>query len=155
MSIPDNFKKLTGIWKGTNRLFTTWIKENPVRESESVAKINLAGNEKFLKIEYDWIYENENQEGLLLIGHDEINSDSVKAFWIDSWHMRDKFMSCDGRFSGNSILMKGFYEVPNHPDWGWRTDILFEDENAFKIVMYNVSPEGAEDLAVEAEYSRQ
>ncbi len=154
MSIPENFRKLTGEWKGTNRLYTTWIKENPVRESESIAKINLAANEKFLKIEYDWNYENENQEGLLLIGSEE-DSEEVKAFWIDSWHMRDKFMSCDGNFSGDSILMKGFYEVPNHPDWGWRTDIILTDENSFKIVMYNVAPEGAEDLAVEAEYSRQ
>ena len=154
MSITDNFKKLTGEWKGTNRLYTTWIEENPVRESESIAKVNLAANEKFLKIEYDWIYENKNQEGLLLIGS-EIDSDTAKAFWIDSWHMQDKFLMCDGKFSGDSILMKGFYEVPNHPDWGWRTDIILTDENSFKIVMYNVSPEGAEDLAVEAEYSRK
>ena len=154
MSIPENLKKLTGRWKGIKRLYTAWIEENPVNESESVARINPAGNEKFLKIEYDWIFENENQEGLLLIGS-ERDSDAVKAFWIDSWHMRDKFMSCDGKISGDSILLQGFYEVPNHPDWGWRTDVLFEDENSLKIVMFNVSPEGAEDLAVEAEYSRQ
>ena len=154
MSIPENFKKLSGDWTGTNRLYTTWIEENPVRESDSKAKITPAANDKFLKIEYDWIYENENQEGLLLIGSEK-NSEEVRAFWIDSWHMSDKFMSCDGHFSGNSILMKGFYEVPNHPDWGWRTDIIFENENSFKIVMYNVTPEGAEDLAVEAVYQRQ
>lgn len=154
MSIPENFKKMTGEWKGKNRLYTTWIEENPVHESESVAEVNLAANSKFLKIQYDWIYENESQEGLLLIGSEK-DSDEVKAFWIDSWHMGDKFMSCDGNFSGDSILMKGFYEVPNHPDWGWRTDIIFDTENTFKIVMYNVTPEGVEDLAVETEFSRQ
>lgn len=153
MSIPENFKNLKGEWKGTNRLYTTWIEENPVTESDSVANVNLAAKEKFLKIEYDWIYEDKIQEGLLLIGSEK-DSDDVKAFWIDSWHLSDKFMSCDGKFSGDSILIKGFYEVPNHPDWGWRTDIHFENENLFKITMYNVSPEGAEDLAVEAEYSR-
>ncbi len=154
MSIPENLKKLTGKWKGTNRLYTTWIEENPVQDSNSVAEVNLEGNDKFLKVEYDWVYENENQEGLLLIGSEK-DSEEVKAFWIDSWHMGDKFMSFDGKFSGDSILMQGFYEVPNHPDWGWRTDIVFDNENSFKIVMYNVSPEGAEDLAVEAEFSRQ
>ena len=154
MSIPENFKKLRGEWKGKNKLHTVWIEENPLTESDSVAQINLAANEKFLKIEYDWLYENKNQEGLLLIGSEK-DSDEVKAFWIDSWHMSDKFMTCDGKFSGDSILMKGFYQVPNHPDWGWRTDIVFEDENSFKIVMYNVSPENEEHLAVEAEYSRQ
>ncbi len=154
MSIPENFKKLKGEWKGQSKLYTTWIEENPVQESESIAEANLAANSKFLKIQYDWFFENEKQEGLLLIGSEK-DSDELKAFWIDSWHMQDKFMSCDGNFSGDSILMKGFYEVPNHPDWGWRTDIIFDNENLFKIVMYNVSPEGAEDLAVEAEYSRQ
>ena len=154
MSIPENFKKMAGVWKGRNRLFTTWIEENPVQESESVAEINLAANSKFLKIQYDWIYNNENQEGLLLIGSEK-DSVEIKAFWIDSWHMGDKFMSCDGKFSGDSILMKGFYEVQNHPDWGWRTDIIFDNKNSFKIVMFNVSPEGVEDLAVEAEYSRK
>lgn len=153
MSIPENFKSLTGVWNGRNRLYTTWIVENPVRESDSLAIAKMAANEKFLKIEYDWIYEDKAQEGLLLIGSEK-DSNEVKAFWIDSWHMSDKFMTCDGIFSGNSILMKGFYEVPNHPDWGWRIDVHFENENFFKIEMYNVSPEGEEDLAVEAEYSR-
>lgn len=153
MSIPENFKNLIGEWKGKNRLYTTWIVENPVRESDSISNVKLAANEKFLKIEYDWIYEDKTQEGLLLIGSEK-DSNEVRAFWIDSWHMSDKFMTCDGNFSENSILMKGFYEVPNHPDWGWRTDIHFENENSFKIEMYNVSPEGEEDLAVEAEYSR-
>ena len=57
MSIPENFKKLKGEWTGKNRLYTTWIEENPVTESDSVANINLAAKEKFLKIEYDLIYE--------------------------------------------------------------------------------------------------
>ena len=154
MSIPENFKNLTGEWKGKNRLYTTWIVENPVQESDSLASAKMAANEKFLKIEYDWIYEGKNQEGLLLIGSEK-DSNEVKAFWIDSWHMSDKFMTCDGSFSDNSILMKGFYEVPNHPDWGWRIDIHFENEKSLKIVMYNVSPDDEEDLAVEAEYSRE
>ena len=154
MSIPENFKKLTGRWVGINRLHTVWIEENPVNESETSASVALAANARFLKIEYDWNYENENQEGLLLIGSEK-DSNAAQAFWIDSWHMRDKFMSCDGKYDGDSILMKGFYKVPNHPDWGWRTDIIFSDENSFNISMYNVSPEGEELLAVEAIYKRK
>lgn len=153
MSISENFKKLAGEWRGKNLLYTTWIIENPVSESESFCQIELAAGAKFLKIEYDWIYENEKQDGLLLIGSEK-DSDETQAVWIDSWHMSDKFMSCNGKYTEDSILMKGFYKVPNHPDWGWRTDVIFSDKNAFKIVMYNVSPEGVEDLAVEAFYTR-
>jgi hypothetical protein len=154
MSIPENFKKLTGEWRGVNRLHTVWIEETPLQESKSDASVQTAANEKFLKIEYDWSYENETQDGLLLVGSEE-NSVETTAFWIDSWHMRDKFLSSDGKYDGDSITVKGFYEVPNHPDWGWRTDIFFTDENSFKFVMYNVSPEGEESLAVEAIYERK
>ena len=152
MNVPEDLEKFIGNWKGNYRLHLSWIPESPF-ESETKALIDFTAKGRFLKIEYDWIYENENQEGLLLIGSEK-NSDEARAFWIDSWHMSDKFMSCDGHFSDNSILMKGFYEVPNHPDWGWRIEIHFESESSFKIVMYNVSPENEEDLAVEAEYAR-
>ncbi len=154
MSIPENFKKLAGEWHGINLLYTTWIEENPVTESDSFCSISMRASGKFLKIEYDWVYENEKQDGLLLIGSEK-DSDEAQAIWIDSWHMNNKFMVCDGNYAGNSILIKGFYQVPNHPDWGWRTDIVFSDEDSFKIVMYNVSPEGEEDLAVEAIYKRK
>lgn len=154
MSIPENFKKLAGKWRGTNLLYTTWIVENPVSESDSSCIVEFAANEKFLKIEYDWIFENEKQNGLLLIGSEK-DLGKAQAIWVDSWHMSDKFMICEGKYAGDSILMKGFYKVPNHTDWCWRTDIVFSDENSFKIIMYNVSPEGEEDLAVEAIYDRK
>ena len=38
VSIPEKFKKLTGEWKGTNRLYTTWIEENPVRNQTRLPK---------------------------------------------------------------------------------------------------------------------
>ena len=65
-------------------------------------------------------------------------------------------MVSEGHQNGNgAIKMKGFYAVPEHPDWGWLTIIQPENENSFKIIMYNVSPEGEEDLAVEIELKRQ
>ena len=71
MSIPEKFKKLAGEWHGINLLHTSWIVENPVSESDSSCSIQLIANEKFLKFEYDWIYENEKQDGLLLLGSEK------------------------------------------------------------------------------------
>ena len=108
-----------------------------------------------LKIEYDWTFEESVQEGLILIG-DEKDSDLIKAFWIDSWHLSDKFMVSEGRLDmQGAISLKGFYAVPEHPDWGWKTVIEPARGNSFKIIMYNVSPEGEESLAVEMELKRQ
>jgi hypothetical protein len=155
MSVPEILEKLVGRWRGLNRLYTTWIPENPVRETVSTGKVDLTARGRFLKIEYDWTFDDAVQEGLLLIG-DEKNTDSIKVFWIDSWHLGDRFMVSEGRRkTRGAISLKGFYTVPDHPDWGWRTVIEPEGDNSFKITMYNVSPEGEEALAVEMEFNRQ
>lgn len=155
MSVPEILEKLVGKWHGINRLHTTWIKENPVRETTSDVLIELTARGRFLKIEYDWAFDEAVQEGLLLIGNEK-DSNSIKAFWIDSWHLSDKFMVSEGRLDENgAISMKGYYAVPDHPDWGWKTIIEPEHDNSFKIIMYNVSPEGEETLAVEMNLNRQ
>jgi hypothetical protein len=154
MSVPEVLGKLIGEWSGTNRLYTSWIKENPVRETDSKATVAFSAQGRFLKIEYDWSFDETKQEGLILLG-DEKDTQSVKAFWIDSWHMGDKFMVSEGAQNGSgAISMKGFYAVPDHPDWGWRTVIESKNPDSFKITMYNVSPEGVEELAVEANYKK-
>ena len=154
MSVPENLEKLAGEWSGTNKLHLSWMENSPF-DSESKATINYSAKGFFLKFEYDWFYEEKLQEGLILIGK-ENDSDLVKSFWIDSWHLSDKFMVSEGNYKADkAISVKGHYTVPNHPDWGWRTVVEIENEDAFKIVMYNVSPEGEESLAVEADYSRQ
>jgi len=45
---------------------------------------------------------------------------------------------------------RGSYAAPPGPDWGWRTVIEIPDDDSFRMVMYNVSPEGKEELAVNA-----
>ncbi len=155
MSVPETLAKLVGRWRGVNRLHTTWIPENPVRESATTAVVDLTARGRFLKLEYDWTFEDAAQEGLILVG-DQNDSDLIKAFWIDSWHLSDKFMVSEGaRNAANAISLKGFYTVPDHPDWGWRTEIEPVDENSFKITMFNITPEGEETLAVGMEFERQ
>ncbi len=152
MSLPENFEKLTGNWLGKNSLHTPWMEDDPIKISDSEAVVETAAINRFLKIEYTWIFEEKPQAGILLIGGKE---NSAKAVWIDSWHNGNEFMNCEGTFEGNSIKIKGFYKVPDHPDWGWKTEINFENENSFKIIMHNVTPEGEESLAVEVVYTRQ
>jgi hypothetical protein len=153
MSVPENLSKLVGEWRGTNRLHLSWMAESPFI-SESKAIINFSAKGIFLKIEYDWIYENSLQEGMILIGREK-DSDLIKSFWIDSWHLSDKFMVSESKAkNGGAISVKGYYTVPDQPDWGWRTVIDSENADTFRIKMYNVSPDGEESLAVEADYKR-
>ena len=153
MIISQKLGALIGDWRGENRLYLSWIEESPF-VSESNALIAFSAQGKFLKIEYDWIYDGKKQDGLILLGNDK-DSDTIRAFWIDSWHMSDKLMISDGKTNeSGAISLKGFYQVPDHPDWGWRTVIETDNEYSFKITMYNVSPEGVKDLAVEGIYEK-
>lgn len=155
MSVPETLKNLVGNWRGINRLHMDWVPENPLCESETTAKIELTARGTFLKIEYDWLFDGKTQEGLILIGDDK-DSGLIKAFWIDSWHLSDKFMVSEGKIDKDEkISLKGFYTVPDHPDWGWLTIFKPERADSFKIIMNNVSPENEETLAVEMEFSRQ
>lgn len=152
MSIPEKLSAMTGEWKGTNILHTPWM-PNPLHKSESTMLVSEQIMGQFISFEYTWSYEEKPQEGNIFVGWDE-KTNAVNAVWADSWHSAHVLMNCEGSISPDgALMMKGYYAVEGHPDWGWRTDIIPGNET-FKLVMYNVSPEGQEDLAVETEYKR-
>ena len=78
----------------------------------------------------------------------------IAAIWIDSWHMNDKLMVCRGVVdSSGRLSVRGPYEAPPGPDWGWRIEVTPGD-TGLTIAMWNVTPEGEESRAVEATYAR-
>jgi hypothetical protein len=79
----------------------------------------------------------------------------VTAHWIDTWHMGDKVMACRGTPGSNGeISVQGSYAVPPGPDWGWRTIIRPQENQSLQIIMFNIWPDGREELAVETDYTR-
>jgi hypothetical protein len=150
MSVSTSLASLAGEWKGVNRLY---FPPDSIFESDSKATISLRISGQFLGLAYTWKFEDKPQEGLLIIGCD-IKTNAVQAVWTDSWHLSHKFMLCDGTSDGNGkIDVKGFYSVPDHPDWGWRT-VIEPGPDKFKYTMYNVTPGGEESLAVDTEFAR-
>lgn len=64
-------------------------------------------------------------------------------------------MSCEGAAdSRGSLEVRGSYAAQPGPDWGWQTVVGPGADGTLRMVMYNVSPDGNEDLAVEAVYRR-
>jgi hypothetical protein len=125
----------------------------PLLESDSTATVRTKMNGQFLSIEYTWLYEGRAQEGMLVLGCDP-KSEAVQAVWTDSWHSKDVLMLCNGsRDAAGRISIMGYYAVPENPDWGWRTEIL-PGNDSFRYAMYNVTPEGSEQLAVETDFER-
>ncbi len=130
----------------------SWLPD-PLKESQSRMEISQKANGQFIQFDYDWEYEGEKQEGMLVLGCDA-KSKAVQIIWTDSWHSRHTFMVSDGTVKEDgTVSVKGYYKVPDHPDWGWRTEIIPQGEK-IKLIMFNVSPEGEEDLAVETTYER-
>ena len=152
MGVDQKLTDLVGNWKGTNRLHVPWMAV-PLLESDSTATVSTKMNGQFLSIEYTWSYQGEPQEGMLVLGCDS-DSTAVQAVWTDSWHSKDVLMLCNGEASNDGkISVFGHYSVPDHPDWGWRTEIT-QVPDGFRYAMYNVTPEGEEQIAVETDFER-
>lgn len=152
MSVLNQLINCQGKWQGTSRL------QDPMNNiaEDSLSNLTLTPllKSRFVRLDYDWSYQGTPQEGSFLIGYDS-TAEKVTGFWIDSWHNSDKVMVCQGSANADgSISLLGFYPAPPGPDWGWRTTINPQNGKSLRLVMYNISPEGQEDVAVEADYAR-
>jgi hypothetical protein len=153
MSTLSSLAGLAGNWRGLNRL---WLSPGaPVRESETTCLVAPAAGQRFLTFQYTWSDEGNPQGGLLLVGY-EMSSRTVRAAWIDSWHMQDAIMLCQGTVdTQGAVTVKGTYAAPPGPDWGWLIEIAPQNEDLFDLRMYNVPPQEKAVLAVEARYVRR
>lgn len=153
MAIPKTLREAQGAWIGSSKLHLSWNQPpDNILESLSNLSVTLDPIGEFALLDYDWVYEGELQHGqLLLAGSSE--SGKVTGGWTDSWHQNSAVMALAGTGMEGEVNLSGEYEVEGHPNWGWR--FLFELEGEMLAMrMFNVSPEGDEEWAVEAVYGR-
>lgn len=153
MKLTEIHDNLIGDWTGANLLRLSWLTPSDYHSSSRLSVAPVAKG-KFLSFTYTWSHEEVSQEGLILLGYDD-KQEVATAAWVDSWHMSSKTMSCQGEIDERgAIVLRGSYEAPPGPDWGWRIVITPNSGKELQIIMYNCSPEGAEELAVQADYKR-
>ena len=150
MSLEALFE-LEGQWAGTYKLW--FSPTEPHIESETTAGIKRGIAGTCVKIAYSWVYDEKPQEGLIIASFDP-NRELVRAAWFDSFHMSNDFLECEGFAKGGKVNFAGAYAAPVGPSWRWRTIIESDGNKSFKLLMYNIHPNGTEDLAVEALYER-
>lgn len=151
MAVSPAIAALNGRWQGTNRL---WLYDpvEPASTSAATAVLRLTAQGKIATLEYTWAYEGEPQQGFLMISQIE---ETAVAAWADSWHYQDGIMQMNGAAEASGELwVKGSYPAPPGPDWGWRLALHPDAADQFRLVMYNISPDGEEMRAVEAVFSR-
>ncbi|MBX3050922.1 MAG: DUF1579 family protein [Caldilineaceae bacterium] len=150
MTLTTTLGELLGQWRGENRL---WLDpDNPPALSETTALVESIAQDKFVTLRYTWADDGNPQDGLLLLGA-ESDDGSVQAVWVDSWHMDRVQMQFWGAVGPDGVVsVAGSYAAPPGPDWGWRIVIEPRQGDSFRLLMYNVTPEEEEQLAVEAVY---
>ncbi|MEO8680854.1 MAG: DUF1579 family protein [Vicinamibacterales bacterium] len=122
-------------------------------DSDSTAHVHRVLGRRFVRVDYTWADKGTPQEGSLLVGWEK-STGVVTMAWIDSWHNSDRVMVLTGSVRDDGTLdARGSYGAPPGPDWGWRTE-LFATADLLSMVMFNVSPEGRDELAVDAQYKR-
>ena len=152
MSALEELVACAGRWTGTNRLSDPSM--NISDDSPSTAALTPLLNGTFVRMDYTWAYKGAAQEGSLLIGY-QSGPAVVTAHWVDTWHMGEAVMSCQGTSDADgSIDVRGAYAAPPGPDWGWRITLRPSEGSALQLLMYNVTPDGQETVAVETEYTR-
>ena len=151
MTIPAMFASLTGQWHGTNKL---WLDPSaPPAESETALTIATAGQGRFLTAAYTWAYEDQPQDGLLVVWQDPATGGG-RISWLDSMHTGDAVMVFQGQAVEGRVSVLGSYAAPEGPDWGWQIDLVPQPDGGLQVLMYNIQPGEAPQPAVEATYTR-
>lgn len=149
MALHELLSGLVGRWVGSSSL---WLgpTDDP-RVCASTAEAVTVSRGKLVRLDYTWSFEDEGQEGSLILSRDEAGD--CRAAWTDSWHMGDVLMPCRGN-KRDELDFFGEYGVgEGEPPWGWRTRVE-ADGDALRLRMWNVTPGGEESRAVEANYDR-
>ncbi len=156
MALPKPFSEISGEWRGIKRLYLEGA-EGPEMACGMRLTVAAAARGCFDEFAYTWSFEGKPCEGVLLLGYDD-KAGLATAAWIDSWHQSARVMHLSGSLKNErQIAVLGSYAAPPGPDWGWRLEIgvpRIENPDLLSIKMYNIWPDGKEDLAVVMELER-
>lgn len=152
MELRGRLTELVGEWQGQNSL---WLMPgDPARESEAKVSITSEAGGRFIAIRCSWADGDTPHDGLMLVrnGAEPSREDIV---WVDSFHTAGGFMHFPGQPDDEGgIHVHTTYPAPPGPDWGWRMFISADSADAFRIVMYNIMPDGQEVMAVDLRCTR-
>jgi len=131
--------RATGRYAGTNWL---WF-ENPDVPEQSATEIEVAAD----RIRYTWEFRGQPQSGVMVFSFD---GDAASAEWTDTWHAKQPIV-CPGHRTDDRIEVVGTYG----PGWSWRTEVTLATADELLVEMFNISPDGKEEIAVRMRGSRQ
>lgn len=140
---------LSNLWEGTKELYLK--PEEPPLTSASNLTIMPVAKGTFMQLTYTWSYEGRSHEGFLILN---TRNEVATGAWGDSFHQSGSVMHLEGSVDKKGMInVLGSYPAPPGPDWGWRIVVDASDRAVLLITMYNIWPEGQEDIAVFVRYA--
>ena len=153
MKLAQLHDRLLGNWTGTKKLWMGPPGIAPAVSAAALAVTPVAGG-KFLAFAYAWSFEGRPQEGLIVLGNDN-DAEEASAAFVDSFHMSNKIMQFTGTVDAGGVAsVLGHYPAPSGPDWGWRIAVSPSGAAGLRIAMFNITPDGTEYPAVQADFTR-
>jgi hypothetical protein len=128
-------EKLAGTkWKGKGEL---WLDPDGNVAEHYDCDINIQAD----VLKYSWFYENEAKHG-------SFRFNETGAIWVDSWHQENP-VQCFYVPKAWGIFTVGHeYDVPDSPNWGWRSKLSERPDGSLVLQMTNITPWGEEGRAV-------
>ncbi|MBE0686372.1 MAG: DUF1579 domain-containing protein [Anaerolineaceae bacterium] len=143
---------LVGKWQGMTK---TWFEPDKLAdESLWQAEFMLVLGGRFLLYTYQGSMQGEPLEGMALLGYNPQRGRYEQA-WVDSFHNGSGIMFSHGVDKDGVFNVLGSFPTgPDSPDWGWRNEILPQENGELIIAHYGITPEGLEWKGVETIYQR-
>jgi hypothetical protein len=127
-------------WKGKGEL---WLDPEGNSATDYECHLNFLDD----GIRYTWMYENEEKTG-------NFRFNDAGAVWKDSWHQPSPVQCTSDSEAWGLFTVSYEYEVPENPNWGWRSKLSQRPDGTLVLQMTNIAPWGEEGRAVRMVFQR-
>lgn len=114
-----------------------WLDPEGNVANQSDCQITIEAKE----ISYSWSYKNEIQNG-------RFTFNANGAMWVDTWHQSQAVQCSNEPEAWGLFTLFHSYEVPDNPNWAWRSKFSERPDGSLVLQMTNIAPWGEEGRAV-------